>query len=607
MIHASSCAMSCIASDKVLSDLLNQIKELRTLGVTRYVEAPQLIVFGPQSPSKATVLERISCQWFPEVPGFTIELKLRKSSTRTVKASIVPGPSRNAEETQRLRAFTPENSGTADGLPKLIRRVAECLATDNRASDDLLKIEVSALEQVELTLVDLPIPCDSSEANDRKIVTDLFEKYVEDRRSIIIPVIDTTSVLIGHSPLRLVGKFDLQWERTFFAQKLSDENRDKNEKALFSQDRWAFLPREHMGKDNIASRLNGFILQHVHKAMLSLINATNEEILSRNRKLLKLGVPRYTFQQQRGYLLGISSGFERIVKQALTGMYSDEFFRDTNEPAKLYDFRRLRAVVWQLNEHFADAMLTRGSRRHIIESKPVLGDLFQDQAKPWKESAKMHMLNVWEAARYFVSLALRHLAASHTYASILRTIVAPELDILKQKLPEKLDELTAHFRRSPPLPLGKAFLIKKQQDSSDRMKAYYESTLMIFINNIVVLGIENCILEPLERIPTCQTINNMEDDQIQRIETEPDHLAGEREDLSKGIEKLQAGLRVLSLSKPMEPSWANVPVFETSQRPSENATKVAEDTTGKKLECRTTMPASKPQGEYLAHKVTRHV
>jgi ethanolamine utilization cobalamin adenosyltransferase len=87
---------------------------------------------------------------------------------------------------------------------------------------------------------------------------------------------------------------------------------------------------------------------------------------------------------------------------------------------------------------------------------------------------------------------------------------------------------------------------------------------MIFINNIVVFGIENRLLEPLERILTCQTINNMEDDQIQRIAAEPDHLAGEREGLSKGIEKLQKGLQALSLSKPMEPSWANASIFETS-------------------------------------------
>ncbi|CEL07553.1 hypothetical protein ASPCAL10710 [Aspergillus calidoustus] len=364
--------MSCIANDKELSDLLNQINELRTLGVTGPVEPPQLIVSGRQSPSKATILEMISGLWFPEVSGFAIKLTLRKSPTRTVKASIVPGPSRNAEETQRLRAFTPEKFDIIDGLPELIRQVAGRLVIDNRVSDDLLKIE-----------------------NNR----------------------------------------------------------------------------------------------------------------------------------------------------------------------------------------------------------------------------------------------------------------APELATLKQKLLEKLDELTAHLSRSPPLPLGKAFLIKTQQSRSDRvrasvvaslattndhatastygystesikravstleasrddpdfvaagiidqMEAYYDSTLMIFINNVAVVGIENCLLEPLKQILTCQTINNMEDDQVQRIAAEPAHLTGERQRLSQDIGKLQAGLQVLSLSKPMEPSWANAPALETNQCPSRNATKMLE-----KPERVTTVAASKSQVEYLAHSPT---
>jgi hypothetical protein len=310
------------------------------------------------------------------------------------------------------------------------------------------------------------------------------------------------------------------------AQQLFDENCDKKETALFRQERWAFLSLEHMGKDNIARRLNAFILQHVHKNIPSLINGTNEEIHNLNGKLFKLGLPRSTIQQQKGYLLSISSGFKRIVNQALTGMFSDDFFRAANEPAKLYDFRRLRAVVWELNEYFADAMLTRGSRRRIIETKPalgvqnvaknsytkspvpvdilrsdlktevkekmrgsrgtelagtanqfIIGELFQDHAQPWEELAKTHALRVWEAVRYFVSLALQHLADSHTYASILRTIVAPELATLKQKLLEKLDELTAHLSRSPPLPLGKAFLIKTQQARSDRVRASVVASL----------------------------------------------------------------------------------------------------------------------------------
>jgi hypothetical protein len=91
----------------------------------------------------------------------------------------------------------------------------------------------------------------------------------------------------------------------------------------------------------------------------------------------------------------------------------------------------------------------------------------------------------------------------------------------------------------------------------------------------------------------------MEDDQVQRIAAEPAHLTTERERLSKDIEKLQTGLDVLSLSEPMEPSWADTPVLETDHRPSEDVTKVNGNVTGKKPEPGTTVPVPKPESEYL--------
>jgi hypothetical protein len=120
---------------------------------------------------------------------------------------------------------------------------------------------------------------------------------------------------------------------------------------------------------------------------------------------------------------------------------------------------------------------SRGTELVGTANQFIIRDIFQDQAQPWEELAKTHMLRVWEAVRYFVSLALQHLADSQTYASIMRTIVAPELATLKKKLLEKLDELTAHLKRGPPLPLGKAFLIKTQQARSDRVRASVGASL----------------------------------------------------------------------------------------------------------------------------------
>ncbi|KAJ0423726.1 P-loop containing nucleoside triphosphate hydrolase protein [Aspergillus carlsbadensis] len=730
--------MTYTENNKHQLDFLNKtIDELRALGVDP-LKPLQFVVCGDQSSGTTPVLQALGGICFPENPRFPIELVQRWSSNASVEASIVPGPSRSAEESTRLRAFTAGECWS--NVPRLIEKAKEYIGTTDRVSDDVLKIEISAPGQPGWAVVALPSLPHSAEDQDFKPTTDLVERYMEDSQSVIVVVKDAASNHRESPILRLAAKFDPHRRRTLGiitqsdllkgeseeeaaciqtlknekvhlklgwlalahrgqssqTQELADQALDEKEKAFFSHEPWASLPRDSVGIDSLRRRANKIMLAYLRSNISTLVGETNEEIHSLNGKLSKLGLPRSTIQQQKGYLLSISSGFERIVNQALAGMYSDDFFRATNEPAKLYDFRRLRAIVWQLNEYFADAMLTRGSRRRIIETKPalgvqsesknpytqgpapidllrsdlktevkgkmrqsrgtelvgtanqfIIGDLFQDQAQPWEGLAKTHMLRVWEAVRYFISLALQHLADSHTYTLIIRTIVAPELAALKEKLLEKLDELTAHLKRSPPLPLGKAFLIKTQQARSDRacasvgaslattndhataltygystesirqavstleasrddpdfvagaiidqMEAYYESTLMIFVNNVAVLGIENCLLEPLERILTCQTINNLEGDQVQRIAEEPVHLSAERDRLSKDIEKLQAGLDVLNFSEPMEPSWANTTVFETDHRPSEDVTKVNGNATGKKPEPGTTVPVPKPQ------------
>ncbi|KAL3466260.1 hypothetical protein BJX64DRAFT_274749 [Aspergillus heterothallicus] len=694
--------MSCIANDKQLLELLNEINKLRALGVGGLAKPVQLVICGSQTVSKMCLLEEISV-WSPASRGFGNEVILHKGPTPSVKWSIVHGTSwKNAEQPQGEREFTPIDFNTKVDLAKMIEEAEVYLDIANRVSDDVLKIEIFAPQQVEMRLVDLPDPCDCADDQDPKIINDLIEKYTEDSKSVIVTLIDATSFdpqrkrtmeIITLESIKPDSKEELayaqflkdggahppfEWRSLPFvmqippAQKLADADPSKEAKTPSDRVSRASNIDESTGVYLVAQRLNKIILEHVRRGIPSLLDETNQQILNRSRKLSKLGLHRPTLQKQRSYLLDISSGFERIVKQALTGTYVDEFFRDLDEPGKPYNFRRLRAVIWRLNEYFADGMLTRGSQRRIIDpsSGPMsqtfdaknpylagpapteilrsdlqkevkerirlsrgtelmgslnqflMGALFQDHAQPWEGLAKMHMLNVWEAARYFISLTLQYLADSHTYASLMGTIVVPHLVSLKQKLLDKLDELTAHMKRGPPLPLGKAFVAKARETRSDRistsaiattidhpnalanghstesitqivstlgasrdepgfvaadiidrMEAYYESTLTIFINNVAILGIENCLLEPLERTLRYQVINDIDDDQIQRIAAEPSHVTEERERLTKDIATLQTGLQVLSVSEPVEPSWASPPVLETEQGTSQDAKK----------------------------------
>lgn len=69
---------------------------------------------------------------------------------------------------------------------------------------------------------------------------------------------------------------------------------------------------------------------------------------------------------------------------------------------------------------------------------------------------------------------------------------------------------------------------------------------MIFIDNVAILAIENCLLRPLEHIFSNQVINSMDDEEIEKLAGESQEVKEERERLSRELKKLEAGMRTLS-------------------------------------------------------------
>lgn len=192
-------------------------------------------------------------------------------------------------------------------------------------------------------------------------------------------------------------------------------------------------------------------------------------------------------------------------------------------------------MIRELNECFAEAMSIRGKRRTIINSwdqslsrsdiaalsaKPymkdweyscvsreslefelnsqarrkrgielpgsanqlLVGDLFRDQARPWEEIAREHMMHAWSVVRYFIHSVLQHLTAEHTYSLIATSLIDPELDKIKESLLAKLKELTAYTKRGHPLPVGKSFLSKIQKSRIDRQFKALEKRLLMSKN-----------------------------------------------------------------------------------------------------------------------------
>jgi transcriptional regulator of NAD metabolism len=72
-----------------------------------------------------------------------------------------------------------------------------------------------------------------------------------------------------------------------------------------------------------------------------------------------------------------------------------------------------------------------------------------------------------------------------------------------------------------------------------------QSAISVFINNIAVLAIENCLIKDLSAIFSPTLAANMDDEQLQAIAGECEEVRCEREDLRKKLEVLQSGKQIL--------------------------------------------------------------
>lgn len=386
-------------------------------------------------------------------------------------------------------------------------------------------------------------------------ITDFADKYDRERQRTlgIVTHLDTIEASSDEEKLWLKAIKEATSElplglhsvctRCYETRDVPDEDRDEKEKEFFERGDWKTVATQSKGTANLRRRLSTLLLNHVQNSLPDLVSEINQSILTNQLTLAKLNVPRRTIRQKEAFLFNLSSAFQRITEQALNGMYTDDFFAASGR-FKTRDPRRLRALIRDLNESFAHVMEVYGCRQFIhgvnnpILSLPhpcnpyanirrpehrsrsdfelevieqmsrdrglefpgssshlVVGNLFRDQSQPWGEIARAHLIKSWDITRNFVTLLLDHLTDKHTSVVIMRTLIQPHLDGMKDRLLAKVDELTAShkrdhplpmigsFPRGHPLPVERSFLARMQKSRNDRLLANLEQNLPSTLNN----------------------------------------------------------------------------------------------------------------------------
>lgn len=401
-------------------NLLDVVDTLRSQGISRYIDLPEIIVCGEQSSGKSSVLEAISGVRFPSKDNlctrFATELILRRGPVAPIKIRIVPGSleERDDGDQKKLLDFNVVVSADDLELGEIIESAKQAMGINDTTkvfSSDILRLEISGPEQPHLTLVDLPglfqAGSRSQRDEDSDIVKSLVLSYMKSPRSIILAVVSAKNDFNNQSitryareidpkGLRTLGlitkpdtldagsdserfyielaqnkdvKFRLGWHvlrnRDFSTRDCSLEERNRNEEDFFSFGVWNSLPPTQVGVHSLKPRLSTILKDQILAQLPDVLSQIQDGIRDCMNRLDYLGESRATVHEQRRYLLHVSQSFSNLMKAATDGLYSDPFFGDASTTDGYH--RRLRAVLQNILTDFASNMRTRGHKYEIID------------------------------------------------------------------------------------------------------------------------------------------------------------------------------------------------------------------------------------------------
>ncbi|KAI6821837.1 hypothetical protein KC340_g12650 [Hortaea werneckii] len=497
--------------------VMDIVDKLRRSGLSGIVQLPQLVVSGDQSSGKSSVLEAITEIPFPRKENlctrFATEIILRRAPQVAISTKIIPDKVRPAAEKKRLEGFKRTIVDFSE-LPDLMEEATNLMGlggVDDGAggparafSRDVLSIEIAGPGRPHLTLVDLPGLIHSENKmqskEDVELIRGLVDDYLKEKRTIIMAVVsaknDYANQIIlkkcrdvdpkGHRTIGIITKpdflepgseneaswlelaenkdifFELGWHmlknRSDKESDKSFEERNAAEKSFFSQGSYRDLSQDILGIVALRTRLSQLLYKHLKTELPALQKELNDKHRDVCRELEQLGEKRSTPQEQRRFLMGISTTYQDIVKAAVNGQYEHEFFGDLDPDADIGDkssMRRLRAVAQHFNLQFASAIRQYGHKLAIIEPDPKVAaeepqleagyEHFADFQEHIEPSEAVNRL-FWEQSSNWQAIAAYHI---ENVASICWNLVENALASRLEAAKAELGRIIADMKHHP--------------------------------------------------------------------------------------------------------------------------------------------------------------
>ncbi|TKW48437.1 Interferon-induced GTP-binding protein MxC [Colletotrichum tanaceti] len=392
-------------------DILDTIDKLAPLGVGKIVDPPQIIVVGDRSSGKSSVLEAISHVSFPaRAEGstrFATELVLRPGGRRRVTANI-----RFADDTRP--DYFQVTEFTQDEMDRIIAEAGvemELLPDSGRSfSKHVLRLEIEGGDVYPLTLVDLPGCSDEAtaaqRAGDEAAIKELVARYMENPNSVVLVVIPANEGVVSEAVVQEVRKHDPTKTRTLrvltkpdllepassvetgWLQVLRGRRRnalhgpglgwhvvrnradheadlgprDAVEAQFLELDAWASVPKANRGIAALRARLSRMLHEQIRQGLPSVLDDIQTMLSVRKLELGRLGQPRTTPRDMKGYLIDIAGDYQRLVSQGIRGQYSDPFFGGFNGTD-----RKLRAQLRNFHRAIRHTLVVHGPAQWVMD------------------------------------------------------------------------------------------------------------------------------------------------------------------------------------------------------------------------------------------------
>lgn len=315
--------------------------------------------------------------------------------------------------------------------------------------------------------------------------------------------------------------FRLGWHvlrnRGYDDRDCSAEERDATERDFFSRGVWTLLPTQNLGITALKPRLSMVLKDQIISELPSLVVDVESGIRDCRIRLSRLGEARTTPEEQRRYLVHISQSFGALVRATVDGIYMHKFFGDARTDVGYS--KRVRAVVQNLLLEFAEAMRREGHEQEIVERECerdsrsvskrisrsdymedvrelmrrsrgselpgtfnplIVGDLFYQQARPWKRLVELFKEKILKATRTAVELILVHVADETTRGGLLREILNPAFDRFGQSLDTKVAEIMQPHQTGHPITYNHYFTATIQRARQEHAKEGQARRLNVF-------------------------------------------------------------------------------------------------------------------------------